>query len=67
MGKLKRVKGITKHGVAIQVNLIRPTNYTMVYAKAMATQATSYNLLVVGAILYPLGVTLDFWEETAYY
>jgi hypothetical protein len=67
MGKLERIKGITKHGVAIQVNLIRLANYTMVYAKAMAMHATSYDLLVVGTILYPLGVTLDFWEEIAYY
>jgi hypothetical protein len=29
----------------------------------VVTHATSYDVLVGGAILYPLGVTLDFWEE----
>jgi hypothetical protein len=24
-------------------------------------------VLVGGVVLYPLGVTLDFWEEIAYY
>jgi hypothetical protein len=28
---------------------------------------TSYDVLVGGPILYALGVTLDFWEETTYY
>jgi hypothetical protein len=33
----------------------------------MVTHATSYDVLVRGIILYPLGVTLDFWEETIHY
>ncbi len=67
MGGLKKVRGITKHEVVIQVNPIRPTNYTMAHAKGMVTQVTSYDVLVGGVVLYPLGVTLDFWEEIAYY
>jgi hypothetical protein len=27
----------------------------------------SYDVLVGGVVLYPLGVTIDFWEEIAYY
>lgn len=50
-----------------QVNPIKPTNYTMAHAKGMVTQVTSYDVLVGGVVLYPLGVTLDFWEEIAYY
>jgi hypothetical protein len=67
MGGLEIARRITKHEVVIQVNPIRPTNYTMIHVKAVVTQATSYDVLVEGAILYPLGITLDFWEETAYY
>jgi hypothetical protein len=26
----------------------------------------SYDILVGGVVLYPLGVTIDFWEEIAY-
>jgi len=33
----------------------------------MVTQTTSYNVLIGGAILYPLRITLIFWEETTYY
>jgi hypothetical protein len=33
----------------------------------MVTHATSYDVLVGGVVLYPLGVTFDFWEETTYY
>ncbi len=33
----------------------------------MVTHAMSYDVLVRGVVLYPLGVTIDFWEETAYY
>jgi hypothetical protein len=33
----------------------------------MVTHVTSYDVLVGGAVLYPLGVTIDFWEEIAYY
>jgi hypothetical protein len=39
----------------------------MVHAKVVVMQATLYDVLVGGAILYPLGITLDFWEDTAYY
>jgi hypothetical protein len=33
----------------------------------MVTNATSYDVLVGGVVLYRLGITIDFWEETAYY
>jgi hypothetical protein len=33
----------------------------------MVMHATSYDVLVGGVMLYSLGVTIDFWEETTYY
>jgi hypothetical protein len=33
----------------------------------MVTYVTSYDMLARGVVLYPLGVAIDFWEETAYY
>jgi hypothetical protein len=53
--------------VIIQVNPIKPINYITVRAKGVVTQVTSYDVLVRGANLYPLGVILDFWEEILYY
>jgi len=67
MGGLERARKITKHEVVIQVNLVKPIDYTTIHVKAVVMHVTSYDVLVGGAILYPLGVTLDFWEETTYY
>jgi hypothetical protein len=61
MGGFERVRGITKHEVFIQINPIKPIDYTTVRVKAMVMQATLYDVMVGGAILYPLGITLDFW------
>jgi hypothetical protein len=33
----------------------------------VVTHATSYDVLVQSVVLYPLGVTIDFWEETKFY
>ncbi len=60
MGRLKKAQWITKHEVVIQINHVKHVNYIMVHAKAVVTQATSYDVLVKGVMLYPLGVTLDF-------
>jgi hypothetical protein len=51
----------------IQVNPNKPTNYTTMQAWAVVTHVMSYDVLVEGLVLYPLGVTIDFWEETTYY
>jgi hypothetical protein len=37
------------------------------WAQAMVMHVTSYDVLVGGVVLYPLGVTIHFWKETAYY
>jgi hypothetical protein len=36
-------------------------------AQTVVTHVISYDVLVGGVVLYPLGVTIDFWEETTYY
>ncbi len=51
----------------IQVNPNKPTNYIIVRALAIVMHVTSYDVLVGGVVLYPLWVTIDFWEATAYY
>jgi hypothetical protein len=33
----------------------------------MAMHVTSYDILIGGMVLYPLDITLDFWEEIAHY
>jgi hypothetical protein len=36
-------------------------------AQVVVTHATSYYVPVGGVVLFPLGVTIDFWEEIIYY
>jgi hypothetical protein len=67
MGGSKKAQGLTKQKIVIHVNINKPTYYTIMWAQALVTHATSYDVLVGGVVLYPLGVTIDFWEETAYY
>jgi hypothetical protein len=67
MGGSEKTQRLTKQEVVIRVNPNKPTNYTIVRAQTMVTHVTSYDMLVGGVVLYPLGVTIDFWEETAYY
>ena len=35
--------------------------------KAIATQAESYDVLVGAMVLYPMSLTIDFWNETMSY
>ncbi len=51
----------------IQINPNKPTNYTTMQAQVVVTQATSYDVLVGGVVLHPLGIPIDFWEEITYY
>jgi hypothetical protein len=67
MGGSKKAQGLTKHEIVIQVNINKPTNYTIMWAQVVITHVRSYHVLVGGVVLYPLGVTIDFWEEIAYY
>jgi hypothetical protein len=33
----------------------------------MAMHTTFYDILIGGVVLYPLGITLEFWEEITHY
>jgi len=67
MGRLEKVKKLTKQEIVIQFNSNRPTYYAIVHVRTMVTHVTSYDILVGGAILYPLRIMLNFCEETTYY
>jgi hypothetical protein len=51
----------------IHIDPNKPTNYTIVRTQKMVMHITSYDVLVGGVVLYPLGFTIDFGEETTYY
>lgn len=67
MGRLEKAQKLTKQEIVIQFNSNRPTYYAIVHAQTMVTHVTSYDILVGGAILYPLRIMLIFCEETTYY
>jgi len=67
MGGSKKVRRLTKQEIVIQVNPNKPIDYIIVQARVVLTHVTSFDVLVGGVVLYPLRVTIDFWEETAYY
>ncbi len=51
-----------------KVMIYQPINYITMQAQlARLTHATSYEVLVGGAVLYPLGIIIHFWEEITYY
>jgi hypothetical protein len=54
MGGTERATGITKAELSLKV-------------KAIVTEAKSYDILVGTTVLYPMGFTLDFWEEITSY
>jgi len=67
MGGSKKTQRLIKLEIVIQVNPNKPTNYTNVRAQTVVMHIMSYDVLVGGVVLYPLGVTIDFWEETVNY
>jgi hypothetical protein len=36
----------------------------LMLGKIVVTHVTSYDVLVGGVVLYPLGVTIDFWKKS---
>jgi hypothetical protein len=67
MGGLKKAQWLTKSEIVMQVNPNNPTYYTIVRAQVVITHVTTHDVLVGSVVLYPLHVTINFWEETTYY
>jgi hypothetical protein len=57
------VQRLTKHEVVN--HLTKPMKYITIQGQIVVTHVTSYDLLIKGVILYPLGVTIDFSKEIA--
>jgi hypothetical protein len=67
MGGLEKAQGLTKQKIMIQINPNRPSDYIIVQAQEVVTHVTSYDVFIGSVVLYPLFVTIDFWQEIAYY
>jgi hypothetical protein len=59
------VQRLTKHEVVNHPT--KTMKYITIRAQIVVTHVTSYDPLIRRAILYPLGVTIDFSKEITYY
>jgi hypothetical protein len=67
MGGMEHATAITKGELALKINQNDVKDASFMKVKAIITEAKSYNVLVRLTVLYPMGFTLDFWEETTSY
>jgi hypothetical protein len=58
---------ITKGELALKLNKEDVKDASFMKVKAIVIEAKSYDVLVGSTVLYPMGFTMDFWEETASY
>jgi len=65
MGGSKNAWRLTKQEIVIKVSPNKPIDYITMWARIVVTHVTSYDVSVGSVVLYPLGVTIDFWEEIA--
>jgi hypothetical protein len=67
MGGTERATGITKAELSLKFNQEDVEDAGFMRVKAIVTEAKSYDVLIRTTVLYPMGFTLDFWEEIASY
>ena len=60
LGGLERARSITRHDILIHLNPRHTTVSTIIKVKAIVTHALSYDVLVGGVVLYPMGFVLDY-------
>jgi hypothetical protein len=65
IGGTEHATAITKGELALKLNQDDVEDASFMKVKAIVTEAKSYDVLVGLTVLYPMGLTLDFWEETA--
>jgi hypothetical protein len=67
IGGTEHATAITKGELALKLNQDDVEDASFMNVKAIVTEAKSYDVLVGLTVLYPVGFTLDLWEETASY
>jgi hypothetical protein len=67
IGGMEHATAITKGELALKLNQDDVEDASFLKVKAIVTEAKSYDVLVGSTVLFPMGFTLDFWEEIASY
>jgi hypothetical protein len=60
MGASKKAHGLTKINTLVQLNPNHPTNQSIIQVQVVVTIGLSYDVLVWGVVLYPMGFILSF-------
>jgi hypothetical protein len=63
-GCIKEGPWATKTNTLAKLNPNHPTNKSTIQVQVVVTNVLSYDVLVWGVMLYPMGFVLNFWEET---
>ncbi|OAE29706.1 hypothetical protein AXG93_509s1590 [Marchantia polymorpha subsp. ruderalis] len=66
-GASNRSYFMTRESIAVQLRHDHPHDSSQFGVRAVVTSAESYDVLVGGVVLYPMGIWMDFWMETAAY
>jgi hypothetical protein len=67
MRETEHATDIPKAQLFVKLNQEDVEDAGFMKVKAIVTEAKSYDVLVGTTVLYPMGFTLDFWEEIANY
>ncbi|BBN08134.1 hypothetical protein Mp_4g09160 [Marchantia polymorpha subsp. ruderalis] len=58
---------MTRERISVQLRHGHAQDSSQFGVRAVVTSAESYDVLVGGAVLYPMGFRMDYWTETAAY
>jgi hypothetical protein len=58
---------MTRKRLLVQMKLNHVTDSSRLGMIALVTTAKSYDVLVRGVVLYPMGFQMDYWMETTIY
>ncbi len=58
---------MTRERLLMQIKLDHVTDNSRLGVTVVVTTAKSYDVLVGGAVLYPMGFQMDYWTETTTY
>jgi hypothetical protein len=66
-GAIDRSNFMTRERLSVQMKPDHVTDSSRLGVTAVVTAAESYDVLVGGAVLYPMGFQMDYWTETTTY
>jgi hypothetical protein len=66
-GASDRSHFMTRERLSMQMRLDYATNNSKLGGTTVVTTAESYDVLIGGAVLYPMGFQMDYWIETTVY